>query len=142
MRPIRPCSYLRPRQRRAARGFTLIELVIAMACLAIIAAIAVPSYTSYVRRSARVEVQALITTAAKRQSQFLVDRRRYADSITVLGLSVPDSLHGKYTVAVTAADGPPPTFTITATAAGNQAKDKCPSLSLDQAGQRTPATCW
>jgi type IV pilus assembly protein PilE len=130
------------RRRRTSAGFSLIELAITIAVLTIIVAVAVPSYADYVRRSARTEVQALITTAATRQSQFLVDRRRYADSLTVLNLSLPTSLQDKYTVSVAAVDGPPPTFTITATAKGNQAKDKCPTLTLDQAGDRSPSSCW
>jgi type IV pilus assembly protein PilE len=128
--------------RRRAAGFSLIELGMAMAIVTIIAAIAIPSYSSYARRSARSEVQALMTTAATRQTQFLVDRRRYADSLSALNLPLPASLGGKYSVAVASGNGPPPTFTITATASGNQAKDVCPTLAIDQAGQRTPAKCW
>jgi type IV pilus assembly protein PilE len=127
---------------RDQAGFTLIELAIVAAVVAMLAAIAIPAYTDQARRSARAEVQSLITTAATRQTQFLVDRRRYADSMSALNLSLPTSLSGKYTIAVTSADGPPPTFSITATATGNQAKDKCPSLVLDNAGNRTPAGCW
>ncbi|HET9337588.1 MAG TPA: type IV pilin protein [Casimicrobiaceae bacterium] len=123
-------------------GFTLIELVMVVAIVTVLAAIAVPIYSDQARRSARAEVQALITTAATRQTQFLVDRRRYADSMSSLNMSLPTSLSGKYTIAVATADGPPPTFAITATATGNQAKDKCPSLVLDNAGNRTPAGCW
>lgn len=133
----RPCV---PLQLQA--GFTLIELVMVVAIVTVLAAIAVPIYSDQARRSARAEVQALITTAATRQTQFLVDRRRYADSMSSLNMSLPTSLSGKYTIAVATADGPPPTFAITATATGNQAKDKCPSLVLDNAGNRTPAGCW
>ena len=113
-----------------------------VAILAILAAIAIPSYSAYARRSARVEAQALLTTAATRQTQFLVDRRRYADSLSALNLTLPAGLSGKYTVAIAASDGPPPSFTITATAAGIQTKDTCPTLTLDQAGARSPASCW
>ena len=127
---------------RPQAGFTLIELVMVVAIVTLLAAIAVPIYSDQARRSARAEVQALITTAATRQTQFLVDRRRYADSMSSLNLSLPTSLSGKYTIAVAAADGPPPTFAITATATGNQAKDKCPTIALDNAGNRTPAGCW
>ena len=38
---------------RAARGFTLMELVIAMVIIGILAAIAIPSYTAYIQRAAR-----------------------------------------------------------------------------------------
>lgn len=123
-------------------GYTLIELVMAVVIVSILMAIAIPNYTEHARRSARAEVQTLLTTAATRQTQFLVDRRRYADSMSLLSLSLPSSLTGKYTIALATADGPPPSFSITATATGNQAKDKCPTLVLDNAGRRTPAGCW
>ena len=84
--------------------------------------------------------EALLTRS--RQSQFLVDRRRYAGSLAALGIALPASLTSKYTIAVAAADGPPPAYTITATAIGHQAQDKCPTLALDNAGNRTPAGCW
>ena len=130
------------RKRARSRGFSLIELVIAVAIVAILAAIAYPAYTEQVRRSARSEVQSLATTAASRQSQFLVDRRRYAAALDALNVALPSSLTSKYTVAVAAVDGPPPAYTITATAIGAQARDKCPTLVLDNAGNRTPAGCW
>ena len=101
------------------------ELMIVAVILTMLAAIAIPMYSDQAR-----------------QTQFLVDRRRYADSMSSLNLSLPTSLTGKYTIAVATADGPPPTFSITATASGNQAKDKCPTLVLDNAGNRTPAGCW
>ena len=60
---------------------------------------------------------------------------------------VPETLAGsyppaKYTFTVAAVDGPPPTFTLTAQAIGNQAKDTCPTLTLDSAGNRAPTACW
>lgn len=128
--------------RQGAGGFSLVELVIVVAIVGILAAIAYPLYTEQVRRSARAEVQSFATTAASRQSQFLVDRRRYAGSLAALGIALPASLTSKYTIAVAAADGPPPAYTITATAIGHQAQDKCPTLALDNAGNRTPAGCW
>jgi hypothetical protein len=51
-------------------------------------------------------------------------------------------LSGKFNFGAAAANGPPPTFTLTATATGDQAKDPCPVLTIDNAGNRTPAMCW
>jgi type IV pilus assembly protein PilE len=57
-------------------------------------------------------------------------------------MAAPADVGKVFTVAVAAAAGPPPTFVITATASGDQAKDKCPVMTIDNAGNRTPATCW
>jgi type IV pilus assembly protein PilE len=124
------------------RGFTLIELVIALAIVAILAAIALPSYAAYMRKSVRADAQSLITDAANRQQQYLADRRGYASSLSALNISLPASLSGKYTFAIAATDGPPPTFRITGSASGDQTHDACPTITIDSAGNRTPATCW
>lgn len=124
------------------RGFTLIEVLIVLAVLAVLVAIALPSYLGQLRRSARAEAQTFLTEMASRQQQFLVDRRAYASSATLLGMTPPASLAGKFDFAVAAASGPPPTFTLTATGLGNQVKDQCPALTIDNAGTRTPPNCW
>jgi type IV pilus assembly protein PilE len=128
--------------RGKARGFTLLEVMIVVVIVAVLAAIALPSYSAHLRKSARAEAQSTLTDAASRQQQFLVDRRRYAASLTALGVAPSSDLAAKYTFAIAVADGPPPTFTLTAPAVGEQAKDKCPTLTLDSAGNRAPAECW
>ena len=130
------------------RGFSLIELLIAIVVVGVLAAIALPAYTSQMRKSARAEAQSVMTTAAGNQQQYLLNRRAYASSFGALNVTVPADLNGKYTftaAAVLASDGPPPTpptFTLTATAIGAQASDVCPTLVIDSAGNRTPPACW
>ena len=128
--------------RRVTRGFTLLEVVIALAIVGILAAIALPSYLSQMRKSARAEAQSALTDAASRPQQFMVDRRRYAGSMSALGVTPPADLSAKYRFTIAAIDGPPPTFTLTAQAVGDQGRDACPVLTLDNAGNRTPAQCW
>jgi type IV pilus assembly protein PilE len=77
----------------------------------------------------------------------MVDRRSYAPSLAALGMPAPTSLTGKYTFAVAVVDGPPPAYTISATAVGRQVHDKCGGtsaglLTLDNAGARSPSDCW
>jgi type IV pilus assembly protein PilE len=135
------------------RGFSLIELLIALVVVGVLAAIALPAYTNQLRKSSRAEAQSWMTTAAGNQQQYLLNRRAYASSLDpssvgYLGTAPPADLNSKYTftvAAVPAADGPPPTrpaFTLTATAIGAQASDVCPTMVIDSAGNRTPPACW
>ena len=140
-RPVRSTSHCRV--RRPQSGFTLIEVMIVVSIVAILAAVATPLYSDQVRRGHRASAQAVLLDAAVRQRQFLIDQRSFAASTSELGVTVPSSLTGHYTVTVTAPVGAvPPTFMILATPSGSQASDRCGTLSVDQAGARLPSGCW
>lgn len=66
------------RGRRAAEGFSLIELMVAIAIVAIIAAIAYPQYQNHVLRGYRAEGQQWLQDFAQLQEQYFLDRRAYA----------------------------------------------------------------
>src|SRR2546430_1240950 len=58
-------------------GFTLIELMITVVVIAILAAIAYPSYQDHLRKGRRASAQAFMVDAANRQQQYLLDARNY-----------------------------------------------------------------
>lgn len=121
------------------RGFTLIEVMITVVIIAILAAVAYPSYMEYVRRGNRSAAQTFMMTIANRQEQYLLTNRSYTATISDLGgLAQPPETTGRYTFAVTLPT--PTTYTITATAVGNQASDG--DLGLTSAGVKTPADKW
>lgn len=62
---------------KLTRGFTLLELMIAVAIIAILAAIALPSYNEYVARSMIVEGTAGLADMRVRMEQFYQDNRNY-----------------------------------------------------------------
>ena len=75
------------------RGFTLIELMIVVAVVALLAAVAYPSYRDHVARGQRSQGQQLLADIAQRQEQYLLDRRQYATAFGTgaggLGLTMP-----------------------------------------------------
>jgi type IV pilus assembly protein PilE len=124
---------------RKSAGFSLIELMIVLAVIAIIAAIALPNYNQYLIRSARADAQACLMEMAQRQQQILMDARAYADEdgLSDAGVTCLDNIP-RYTFVVAAPAGAiPPTFTITATPQGPQDGDG--NLVIDQAGTTTRA---
>lgn len=140
-------------------GFSLIELMIALAIISVIAAIAFPSYQDSIRRGHRAAAQQFMLDVANRQKQFLLDARVYATDLNALGLDIPDEITAHYEGGaatgdcgggtVGASDGvlcvnngvTPRLFTIVLDATGSvQSSD--PTLTLNQAGTRTPADKW
>ena len=129
-------------KQSTSRGFTLIELMITVAIIALLAAVAYPAYTEHLRKSRRAEAQSLMMNVALRQQQFLLDTRAYAANLAALQVATPSSLAPYYDVALALGTGAVPGFTVTATPRGAQVGDKCGVLSLDQHGTKSPDNCW
>lgn len=126
------------------RGFTLIELMITVAIIAILAAVAYPSYQDHIRKSRRAEAQAFLLAVAGRQQQFLVDTRAYSASLSAIGIPTPPNVALGYDLVASAPAGNPPTFSLTATPKAIQIGEKCGVLSIDHNGTKTAAIngCW
>ncbi|MEO7854351.1 MAG: type IV pilin protein [Rubrivivax sp.] len=133
-------------------GFTLVELMITVAVVAILAAVALPGYASYVRRSNRSDAQGFLSEVAARQQHFLLDRRSFAISVTDapaangMGMTIPASVAARYAVRlVTDNAARPPVFTVIATPTGSQVADNCGTLRINQAGAKSATgtgSCW
>lgn len=127
--------------KKAQKGITLIELMVVVIIAAILAAIAIPSYSAYVLRGNRRAAQATMMEIATRQHQFFAANRAYAGSAAALGYTLPPEVAANYTVAIAPVAGPPPGFTITFTPTGRQASDGA-ALTLNSAGVKGPADKW
>lgn len=117
--------------KRTAAGFTLIELMITVAVVAILAAIAYPSYQDQIRKSRRAQAKADLVELAQLAERFHTVNNTYAGWTLPFSQSPRDGM-SHYGLALS--DTGAAKFTLTATPAGDQAKDKCGTLTLNQAG--------
>jgi type IV pilus assembly protein PilE len=129
----------------ASRGFTLIELMITVAVVAILAAIAIPNYRQYIIRGNRSAGESVMMDIANREQQYLLANRSYADKTTLAanGYTLPSDTSQNYTWNVTAgldALSSAPIFTITFTPINGQSSDV--TLTLDNQGTKTPIASW
>jgi type IV pilus assembly protein PilE len=142
------------------RGFTLVELIVAMVILATLAAIAIPSYSIYVLKSHRTEAKSALLDLASLEERYFSTMNTYSANPPDLGYPGAAGVafpvgSGWYNVLVTVLPAVPPTalipggtpatYTITATAIGQQLPDTtCATFTINSAGQQTATSpdCW
>lgn len=128
--------------QKHSSGFSLIELLLAVAIVGILAAIALPAYQDQVIRGHRAAAQSEMLDIANKQAQFLLVNRAYASkaTLTASGYSLPADVSSRYSYEITLGAGAVPSYTITFTASGAQVSDG--DLTLDSSGNKTPADKW
>lgn len=134
--------------RASSAGFTLIELLISVAIVAILSAVAFPSYTDHVRRGHLAESAVALATLRVSLEQYYQDHRRYGVK-GGCGVSLPASREFSYRCE-TPSDGQG----FLATAAGNSARGMGEFIyTIDHNGTRrttglpagwgtAPRDCW
>jgi type IV pilus assembly protein PilE len=145
-----PAPGERPPRRARAGGFTLIEMMIVVACVAILATVALPSYQSSIRKARRTDAKTALTTVSQLMERYSTEHGSYlgatlGNGTTDLYKAVSES--GYYTLSLPANKLTINGFTVQAVATGGQAADACTSYTLDQSGTRgsqpgAVSTCW
>jgi type IV pilus assembly protein PilE len=137
---------------RSAKGFTLIELMITVAIVAILAAVAIPSYTDYITRSKIQEATSTLLSMRTKMEQYFQDQRTFVGACAA-GTVAPLPAGLKY-FTVSCSNLTTTTYTVTAT--GIAGSDMASfSFTIDQGNNRVttgvptasgwslPATnCW
>jgi len=138
---------MRTRIGHPHRGFTLVELMVAVAILAIIMAVAIPSYSDYVVRANRGEGKVAVLQTAQALERCFTRHNAYDAGACNLTFPI-DSENDWYQVTVD--DRTATTFTLTAAPQGTQAtRDaECGGFTVTQTGLRgitgtgTVQDCW
>ena len=134
--------------RRAARGFTLIELMITVAIVAILARVALPSYFEYIKRGKMTEAFNTLSSFSLTMGQWYQDNRSYASACTASTMAaVPTGQNFTFTCSNLSAT----TYLVTATGTNSltgfaftidQAGNRVTTATASGSGWPTNASCW
>lgn len=128
--------------RHRIHGFTLVEMMIVVLVMGVLAAIAWPQYTQYIKKARRADARATLM-AAGQHLQRLLDSNNGAYQVngaapplpTDLQTSPPNMSGSKIMYTVTVATPTANSFTLTATRSGAMVGDECGDYTLDQRGR-------
>ncbi len=121
---------------KKVKGFTLIELMIVVAIIAILAGVAIPMYSAYMARGKVVEAQSKLTSARVEMEQYYQDHRAYNGTGTPCAAGWPlATTYFTYGCVASTAN----TYTVTATNAANQGLGAAGSYvyTIDSGGIKT-----
>jgi type IV pilus assembly protein PilE len=131
-----------------SRGFTLLELMIAGAIVAILAAIAYPSYVNSVQKSRRSEATAALLGVASQMERYNTEKGTYATAtLGTGGVFSNQTENSYYNLSLTNLTAT--TYTINAVPAAIQATDPCGTFTYTESGVKNVtggtwnmSQCW
>ena len=138
---------------RSCGGFTLIEIMLVVAILAMLSLIAIPGYQESVRKSRRADAMRNLMELGTRQEKFYAKNSTYTTTIDAssglnLGRTTDNDGYYNLTAAACTDKTIATCYVVTATPTGSQADDtSCAVLALDSLGERTASgtlggDCW
>ena len=141
--------------RRRARGFSLIELLIAVAIIGILVRVAYPAYMQSVRKSHRAEAKTALLDLAQRQERYMSTANVYSQTATDLGYPSGTTFPAPILTGSAAyynldvkLGATPASFSASAVPVGTQAKDPCLTFTIDSTGKQGTSgvlstnDCW
>lgn len=122
------------------RGFTLLELLVALAIVGVLLSLAVPGYQTHRLKAVQTQAMAALQLMAQRQAQLRLAAGEYGSATALLALGdLPAEVarHYRFSVDVSAG-GAAYVLRLTPQVIGTDD----PELSLDHIGRRQPAALW
>lgn len=135
--------FLPPLKIRSLHGFTLIELMVVVAIVGILAAVAMPSYTSYIARANRADARTQLQQAAVFMQKFYAANDSYQTdrSGSAIATAMPAALKNSpadgtalYTLSIQTATDTDFELRMVPVAGGKMSTDLCGTYTLNSLG--------
>lgn len=113
---------MRPKRRTSdSKGFTLVELLIALAIVGIIAALAIPMFLNFVKKAKMVEGEVALSEIKRLEEQLFAEKLQFSSNFSTIGYD-PSGLK-YYTITIQLNGAGPPPFLYQARATANLDND-------------------